>query len=57
MSYFWSPNKGLWEGEEEEGEEKEERERSSQGMDSSRELYDFCIQTTWVWSARVFFGD
>ena len=23
------------------------------GMDSSSELYDFCIQTTWVWSARV----
>ena len=34
MSYFWSPNKGLWEGEEEEGEEEEERERSSQGMDT-----------------------
>ena len=34
MSYFWSPNKGLREGEEEEGEEKEERERSSQGMDT-----------------------
>ena len=27
------------------------------GMDSNRELYDFCTQTTWVWSARVFFGD
>ena len=27
------------------------------GMDSSRELYDFCTQTTWVGSARVFFGD
>ena len=25
MSYFWSPNKGLREGEEEEGEEEEER--------------------------------
>ena len=25
MSYFWSLNKGLWEGEEEEGEEEEER--------------------------------
>ena len=34
MSYFWSPNKGLREGEEEEGEEEEERERSSQGMDT-----------------------
>ena len=34
MSYFWSPNKGLREGEEEEGEEEEKRERSSQGMDS-----------------------
>ena len=34
MSYFWSPNKGLREGEEEEGEEEEERERSSQGMDA-----------------------
>ena len=32
MSYFWSPNKGLREGEEEEGEEEEESERSSQGM-------------------------
>ena len=35
MSYFWSPNKGFREGEEEEGEEEEERERSSQGMDYS----------------------
>ena len=34
MSYFWSPNKGLQEGEEEEGEEEEEMERSSQGMDT-----------------------
>ena len=34
MSYFWSPNKGLREGEEKEGEEEEEGERSSQGMDS-----------------------
>ena len=34
MSYFWSPNKGLREGEEVEGEEEEERDRSSQGMDS-----------------------
>ena len=34
MNYFWSPNKGLREGEEEEGEEEEERERSSQGMDT-----------------------
>ena len=34
MSYFWSPNKGLREGEEEEGEEEEERDRSSQDMDS-----------------------
>ena len=34
MSYFWSPNKGLREGEEEEGEEEEERDRSSQGMDA-----------------------
>ena len=34
MSYFWSPNKGLREGEEEKGEEEEERERSSQGMDT-----------------------
>ena len=38
MSYFWSPNKGLRE-EEEEGEEREkdegeEREKSSQGMDA-----------------------
>ena len=41
MSYFWSPNKGLREGEKEkgeeekeEGEEEEERERSSQCMDA-----------------------
>ena len=34
MSYFWSPNKGLREGEEEEGEEEEERDRSSQGIDA-----------------------
>ena len=34
MSYFLSPNKGLWEGEEEEGEKEEERDRSSQGMDA-----------------------
>ena len=60
MSYFWSPNKGLREGEEEEGEEEEERERSSQGMDTwilHGFWYDFCTQTTWVWIARVFFVD
>ena len=34
MSYFWSPNKGLWEEEEDEGEEEEEREKSSQGKDT-----------------------
>ena len=34
MSYFWSLNKGLREGEEEEGEEGEKRDRSSQGMDA-----------------------
>ena len=34
MSYFWSPYKGLREGEEEEGEEEEESEKSSQGMDT-----------------------
>ena len=27
------------------------------GKDSSVELYDFYIQSTWVWIARVFFGD
>ena len=27
------------------------------GMDSSNELYDFCIKTIWVWIARVLFGD
>ena len=45
MSYFLSPNKGLWEGEENEGEEEEEGERSSQGMDSCMDTslwYDFC---------------
>ena len=44
MSYFWSPNKGLREEEEEEGEEEEERGKSSQGMDLwslSMKLYDF----------------
>ena len=34
MSYFWSPNKGLREKEDEEGEEEEEREKSIQGMDT-----------------------
>ena len=33
MDYFWSPNKGLRE-EDEEGEEEEERGKSSQGMDT-----------------------
>ena len=63
MSYFWSPNKCLREGEEEEGEEEEERRNQAKVwihdfcMDSSTELCDFCTQTTWVWIARVFFGD
>ena len=43
MSYFWSPNKGLREGEEEEGEEEEERRNQAKVWihDFGMELYDF----------------
>ena len=43
MSYFWSPNKGLWEGEEEEEEEEEER-RNQTKVWILVWIHDFCME-------------
>ena len=42
MSYFWSPNKGLREGEEEEEEEEEERRNQSKVWILVW-VHDFCM--------------